>query len=141
MSGFHRIIKAGAVIACIGLTTACFAVRVSRNVGDPVFYFDRAHRKIARIHRTDPGRRDRGHEVHIMIYDQSDLELIRVSAPFWLVDKCMELGRESDEWDDEREIEDRYDFDWRGLEGLHELGPGLLVEIEDDEAHILIWIE
>ena len=76
-----------------------------------------------------------------MIYDQSDLELIRVSAPFWLVEKCMDPGDERDEWEEESRIGERYDFDWRGLESFREIGPGLLVEIEDEEAKILIWIE
>ena len=137
----HRLLRLAAGFILLGMMSACFAVRIRRDVGDPDIYFDRAFREIDRIHRENPGRRGPAHKIHVLVYDSSDLELVQVTAPFWLVDKCMDLGEEPDEWDEEAELGERYDFDWRGLEELHEIGPGLLVEIEDEEAKILIWIE
>lgn len=141
MKGSQRTIRLIAGAALLGMMCGCFAVRIHKHVGDPEPYFERAHRSVDRIHREDPDRRGTAHRIHVLVYNASDLELIQVAAPFWLVDKCMDLGDNQDEWEEEAELGERYDFDWRGLRELHDIGPGLLVEIEDEEAKILIWIE
>lgn len=122
------------------LLSACFAVRVIEDVKNPDRYFKKAYRQIDRIHKDHPNREGRPHKIYVLIYDESDRKLVKVVAPFWLVDVCMDIGEEVGN-KDEFGLEERYDFDWKGLEDLEEIGPGLLVEIEDEKNKILIWIE
>lgn len=119
---------------------ACFSVRIKKDVKNPDRYFRRAYSRIERLQRKYPERRGPSKEFMVLIYDHSDKQLIQVEAPFWLVDSCMEIGIKASE-DEEFDFEERYDFDWRGLRDLEEIGPGLLVEVEDDDNKILIWVE
>lgn len=64
---------------------------------------------------------------------------IRIDAPFWLVTKCMDIEQKSYDPGD-FDFEDDYEFEWRNLQGLKEVGPGLLVEVEDEGTRILVWI-
>ena len=41
----------------------------------------------------------------------------------------------------EIDFKDRYDFDWSEIKDLNRIGPGLLVEVEDEENKILIWLK
>lgn len=141
MSGLSGKLRSVAAIGLIGLLSGCFAVRVRRFVADPEPYFRRALRRIERIQRNDPGRRGCPGELHFLVYDISGKELVQAAAPFWLVDRWMDLGESPHARKAEKELRDRYDFDWRDLRGLHEIGPGLLVSIEDEQSKILIWIE
>jgi hypothetical protein len=141
MSGLSGKLRPAAAIGLIGLLAGCFAARVHRHVADPEPYFRRALRRIERIHRNDPDRRGCPGELHLLVYDRSEKELVQAAAPFWLVDRCMSLGEYPQARKAERELRDRYDFDWHDMRGLHEVGPGLLVSIEDEESKILIWVE
>ena len=121
--------------------SACFNLQIIKNVKKPDRYFKKAHREIEGIHRNNPDREGRPHKIHVLIYEGSDRNLIQVTAPLWLVNGCMDFGAESAEND--FDFEDRFDFDWKGLENLGQVGPGLLVEVNDleEKTKILIWLK
>ncbi len=123
--------------------SACFNLQIIKNVKKPDRYFKKANREIEGIHRNNPDREGRPRKIHVLIYEGSDHNLIQVSAPLWLVNRCMDIGTGIDENDNEFDFEDRFDFDWRGLKDLGQVGPGLLVDVNDieDETRILIWLK
>lgn len=123
------------------LLAGCFAVRIKHNVKNPEGYFKRAYARIDQIHRRYPDRKGRVHEINLLIYEASGRELIEINAPLWLVNKAKNIAIRAGEDEDEFDYEDRYDFDWRTMTDLRDVGPGLLVEIEDEHNKILIWIE
>jgi hypothetical protein len=136
-----RAIQTLLVILLPMLLAGCFAVRVKHNVKNPEDHFKRAYARIDRIQRRYPDRKGRPHEINLLIYEHSSRQLIEVNAPFWLVNKCKDFAIRAGEDEDEFDYEDRYDFDWRNITDLRDIGPGLLVEIEDEDNKILIWIE
>jgi len=87
---------------------------------------------------VDPLRRGEGDKVHVLVYDISDLELIQVSAPFWLVNTCMDIEGDIDH---DSDLEERYEFDRSVIRDLKNVGPGLIAEIEDENTKVLVWIE
>ena len=73
-------------------------------------------------------------------YKEQEHELVKISAPFWFVNTCMDIGIKNSD-DESFDIEERYDIDWRDIKELEQIGPGLLVEIDDEESKVLIWLD
>ena len=119
----------------------CFTVRVIRNVKDPDRYFSAAHERINDIHQKRPNREGRANSIRVLVYEASERQIVKVSAPFWLVNTCMDIGVKAADEEEGFEFDERYDFDWRDIKDLEKLGPGLLVEIEDEESKVLIWLD
>ncbi len=119
----------------------CFTVRVIRNVKDPDRYFSAAHKRIMDIHQKRPNREGRANSIRVLVYEASERQIVKVSAPFWLVNTCMDIGIKAADEEEGFEFDERYDFDWKDIKDLEKLGPGLLVEIEDEESKVLIWLD
>ncbi|MGD9346638.1 MAG: hypothetical protein PVH84_12290 [Candidatus Aminicenantes bacterium] len=112
-----------------------------RNVKNPDRYFASAYKRINHIHQKRPNREGRANSIRVLVYEASERQVVKVSAPFWLVNTCMDIGIKAADDDEGFEFDDRYDFDWRDIKDLEKLGPGLLVEIEDEESKVLIWLD
>jgi len=123
------------------LLSGCFTVRIIRNVKNPDRYFASAYERIDRIHQKRPNREGRAHAIRVLVYEASERQIVKVSAPFWLVNTCMDIGIKAADEDEGFEFDERYDFDWRDIKDLEKLGPGLLVAIEDEESKVLIWLD
>jgi hypothetical protein len=122
--------------------SGCFTVRVIRNVKNPDRYFSSAYKRIDSIHQKRPNREGRADSIQVLVYEASENQLVKVSAPFWLVNTCMDIGiKAADEEEEGFEFDERYDFDWKDIKNLEKLGPGLLIEIEDEESKVLIWLD
>jgi hypothetical protein len=122
------------------ILSGCFTVRVIRNVKNPEHYFSSAYKRIDTIHQKRPNREGRADSIQVLVYEASERQLVKVSAPFWLVNTCMDIGIKVADEEEGFEFDERYDFDWRDIKDLEQLGPGLLVEIEDEESKVLIWL-
>lgn len=121
--------------------TACLGLHIMENVKNPKRYFKKAYRQIERIHNLYPERKSKPHSIYILIYEKLENKLIKVSAPFWMVNGCWDLGIWAAERDDYFDFGERYDIDWREIGDLNKIGPGLLVEVDDEQSKILIWLE
>ena len=140
MRNLRRIIQGFLILVLVMLVSGCFTVRIIKNVEDPDPYFDRAYEKIERIHRRHPNREGRSRRINVLIYEEQEHELVKISAPFWFVNTCMDIGiKDSD--DESFDIDERYDIDWRDIKELERIGPGLLVEIDDEQNKVLIWLD
>ncbi len=127
------------VLAALAVASACVGVHVREGVRDADRYFDRAKDEIDRIASHDPGRHGRVHEVCVLVHDRSSHELIEVSTPLWMAQACLDLAGESDhDW--EREIRAKCDIDIHDIKDLDRFGPGLVVEINDADSRVLVWL-
>lgn len=122
------------------LMTGCFLIKVVENVEDPSSYFKRTSQQVAKIHRHNPHREGKPVDIHILVYEQSECQLVQITTPVWLVNACLDIGIKAAERE-EFEFNQKYDFDWRKIKNLAQIGPGLLVKIEDEESRVLIWLE
>lgn len=125
--------KAWAVVAATLLLGGCF-VEIHR-VDDPRPAFARARDEAARLQ----GRPGPAHRVNVLVYDDSDRKLVRVSVPLWLVRKIerdgeIDLGEEAEGIAEEVRPHLR-------LKDIEKAGLGILVEVEEDGGdQVLVWL-
>lgn len=141
MSKIKQFTPAATVVLILLLLSACFAVRIVENVGNPDRYFQKAHARIAWLYEKDPDRKGEPHQIRLLIFDRSDRKLIKISVPLWIVNSGLDIAGKVAEEEDCNDLEGRYDFHWQEVKKLSQLGPGLLVDIEDEDTKILIWLE
>ncbi|MBN1224079.1 MAG: hypothetical protein JXB23_12600 [Candidatus Aminicenantes bacterium] len=131
---------ASLALVLIALLSGCLTVRVIKNVKDPDRHFVQAYKRIEDIHKRNPEREGRTHRIHALFFEASEQELIRISAPFWIIDSCLDfrITTSDEEFFD---FNHRYDIDWKDIRDLQQMGPGLLVEIDDEDGKVLIWVD
>jgi hypothetical protein len=93
------------------------------------------------------GRPEKAKQVNVLVFDPDDEKLIRVSVPMWLARKAydvaegdgdgFEIGRdERTEARAARQLRRRVSF-----AELEKAGPGVLVEVEEDDGEqVLVWL-
>jgi len=139
-----RLTRQTALLAFVVLGLgACIGIRVESGVRDADRRFDRARDEIARLENHDPGRPRRANRLCLLIHDQDDGDLVSLSVPLWMVDLAMDLGRQAERHESRhagRDLEDRYDVDWRALRDLGRFGPGLIAALEGDGDRVLVWL-
>jgi hypothetical protein len=130
------------VILTLG-ATACLNLHVQEDVDFPVGRFDSARETIESLQRRNPDRIGRARAMHMLIYDGEERELVTGVLPLWLVklgvEKIEEHGKGRP-----HDVADRYvDFDSCTLREMSRLGPGLLIQVDDegDGTHVLLWLE
>jgi len=134
-----RKIQILGIVALSLVLSACLTVQVKKGVDDPSPYFEKAYRQIERIHQEFPSREGWARRIHVLVYDGSSGELIKATAALWLVNGCLDLGTKAAEWSGD--FEGDFEFDWRAIKDLGQVGPGLLIEVEDERDRVLIWQE
>jgi hypothetical protein len=134
--------------AALGIPTVLVAAWVSAgcliqvdHCTNPEAAFRAARAEVAGL----AGRSGPARQVNVLVFDPDDEKLVRIRVPMWLAKKAYRIA----EPDGDLEI----DFDdgdgelarqLRGrvsLEELEKAGPGLLVEVDDDDGeHVLVWL-
>jgi hypothetical protein len=141
MNTFASLGRGAALIVSPLFLCACLSVQVVRNVDDPGPYLDRVYRQIGRIEKDHPHRQGRAHRLSLLVYEEADRQIVRLTVPLWLVNIGLRAASEAAERDGEwRGWERRYRFDRRVLTDLEGFGPGLLVEVEDASDKVLVWL-
>ncbi|MEW5902082.1 MAG: hypothetical protein AB1715_11515 [Acidobacteriota bacterium] len=132
---------AAAVPALMLLASGCLSIQVASNVDDPDRYFRRAYSQIESLHKEYPGREGAVHSLQLLVYDGSDRKVVRIGVPMWLVNACLKAGTEAAEHDsDDLDFEKQYEIAWRSVRDLDKIGPGLLVEVVDEQDRVLVWL-
>jgi hypothetical protein len=131
------------LLILLGLTaTACFDIHVRECATFPADRFDAAMERIGRVEKSSHGR-GQPHELRLLIYDGDDRELVELGIPFGML-KDMKID-DDDEWNRhgggclKRHVKNPE----LRLEELKKRGPGLVMQVDDEEenSHILIWLE
>ena len=122
----------GAVAAALLLGGCLVEIR---HVDDPVPAFRQARTEATKLQgRPGPARR-----VNVLVFDESDQKLVRVSLPLWLVRKIDKDG-EIDLGEEAGDIAEGLRPRLR-LEDIEKAGLGILVEVEEDGGdQVLVWL-
>jgi hypothetical protein len=120
---------------------ACFGLAIYQDVKDPDLYFEEAYSQIDQIHKHYPNREGTPSHIHFLVYDASDRQLVKMELPLSLVQDCMDIGLDAAGNDCGFDIKGRYDIDWSGVKDLRQFGMGLLVEVDEEDGKILIWLD
>jgi len=125
------------LVLTAALASACFVD--IQHVKDPLPLFKK-ERAEAMKHQGEPGP---AHELHVLVFDPANSELVRVSLPMGLLRK---LDRDK-EWDEDFDEEGGHDRVRRHIErhlrlkDLEKADLGVLVEVEEDSGErVLIWL-
>jgi len=124
-------------------STACFNLHVESDVDFPAGRFSAAWERIALLDRHNPDRVGRAREMHMLVYDGESRELVSGTVPMWLVRLGGEEGKKHGNGRPQ-EVASRYvDLDQCCMNEMSRLGPGLLVQVDDqgDDTHVLLWLE
>ena len=119
------------------ILSACFNLRIHNDVKNPDPYFREAYMRIKQLHRDYPDRDGKCREVKLLIFNRTEQKLIKIATPIWIVEKCLDM----EDFEEEFDFEENYQVAWREIKDLRRIGPGLLVEVDDEDNRILIWIE
>jgi hypothetical protein len=134
----RRLVTAAGALAAATLAAGCsIAVQID-SVKDPRAAFREARREAERYQ----GRPGPAHEVHVLVFDPDERQLVRVTAPMWLVRK---LGNRIDLDDNTRSGAHAAETVRRHVrvEDIEKAGLGVLVEVAQDDAdgsQVLVWL-
>jgi len=121
---------------------ACFKVQVINHTKDPASYFDKAYKQLSRIEKDHPNREGRAHRLCLLIHEDQESQIVRVTVPIWLVNFGIRVGMKAAEHDHgSNKWRDRYEFDWHAIEDFGRFGPGLLAAVDDAQNKVLVWLE
>ncbi|NOZ12721.1 MAG: hypothetical protein GXO69_03620 [Acidobacteria bacterium] len=125
----------------IALTfVACPKVTDTEVNGFPTKEFQAAERQIAALEQAHPHRKGKAEEVHILIYDREDGDLVQMQLSLRMVAWGIHFIKEDE---DSEDLHDPLNpLNHMTLRQLRKLGPGLLVKVDDEEdgSHVLIWL-
>ena len=91
------------------------------------------------------GRGGGASQVNVLVFDPDDEKLVRIRVPMWLAKKVYRIAEPDGELEidldgDDRDLA-RHLSRSVSLEALEKSGPGLLVEVdEDDGEQVLVWL-
>jgi hypothetical protein len=141
-----------AVVMAAGLSAGCL-IQV-----DHCTNADAAFREARAEAQRIAGRSGSARQVNVLVFDPDDEKLVRIQVPMWLAKKVYrtaegrddEKGRarppvngdgiEIDFDDSERDVARQLHRRVR-LEDLEKAGPGILVEVEEDDGEqVLVWL-
>lgn len=139
MSTLKPFLKAAGAALLFLSAAACFRIHVIEDCRDPGARFVRASREIARLQSENPGRLGRAREICFLVHERGG-QLVEVRTSLALFQAALglaaDIGNEGGDFD----FEGRYGLAWRELKDLGRFGPGLLIEVEDEEDRVLIWL-
>lgn len=126
--------------------SGCFgiSIQIRKQAFKPHELFEKAYRKIEKIHRIDPLRRNRVRRFCVLVYEGEDRELVQVKIPMWLLNLAWEHSSHRNGIRSESPSMDKYySFDEAAWRNLVQFGPGLILEVNDrsDGTQVLLWQE
>ena len=142
MTEAGRVRQAGilAVVMAAALSAGCL-IQV-----DHCTNADAAFREARAEAQRVVGRSGRASQLNVLVFDPGDEKLVRISVPMWLAKKAYrvaepELANIENDFDDgDREVARQLRRRVR-LEDLEKAGPGMLVEVEEDDGEqVLVWL-
>jgi hypothetical protein len=121
--------------------SGCLNVKVVEHVDDPGRYIDRALQRIEKIQSASPNREGHPHSLNVLVYDGDSRQIVQVETPLWIVHTAMDIGMHFAEHENDKKWGKRYDFDWKALSDFRQFGRGILVEVDDDDDKVLVWLD
>lgn len=129
------------ILPLIFTLSACY-IEIKENVRNPEYHLNKAIREAEKAERDFLWKR-RASSLNIFVYDRESKDIVKISVPIWLFNFCVDIAENfSDEPSKDFKVHSKWncDFDFRALKKLSKLGPGLLMEVKDENSLILIWM-
>lgn len=129
------------ILPFIFILSSCY-IEIKENVRNPEYYLNKAIREAERAERDSFWKR-KASSLNIFVYDRESNDIVKVSVPIWLFNFCVDIAEDfSDEPSKDFKVHSNWDcdIDFRALKKLSKLGPGLLMEVKDENSLILIWM-
>lgn len=123
------------------ILSGCISLRIAGNVKDPSADFDKAYAQIQKIEKSHPNRVGRPGRLCLLVYDGSEQQLVKLSFPMWIVNACLDAGLKEAEGEGDFDIHGNVDLDWQSIKDLSQIGPGLLLEVVEENERVLIWLK
>lgn len=123
---------------------ACPTIHISHHDQFPAEQFEAARTRIAVLQAANPDRDREAIELRMLVYDGNGGELVQIHMPLAIVEWGMDMSKETIELDPDSSWEEELNpIAHMRPEDLRKLGPGLLVQVdeEEDNTHVLIWLE
>lgn len=136
-----KAFPAASVLFLVISLSGCIGLRISDNVDDPSADFDRAYAQIDKIEKSHPNREGRPGRLCLLVYDGQERKLVRLTIPMWIVNACLDAGLKQAEHDGDFDIDEKVEVDWQSIKDLSQVGPGLLVEVVEENEKVLIWLK
>ena len=133
-------IRNGLLILLTLTFVACPEIRDTTVKGFPTKEFQAAERQIAALEQAHPNRKGKASELHLLAYDREDGDLVQIRVSLSTIGWGMHFVRENE---DSEDLKDPLNpLNHMTAKQLRELGPGLLVRVDDEEdgSHVLIWL-
>lgn len=134
--------RAGILAVALAASTAAGCLVRIDHCTNPTAAFREARAEAQRV----AGRSGKARQVDVLVFDPDDEKLIRVSVPLWLAKKAYHAAEGGDglEIDLDAGAEERAARQLRRRVPFAELekaGPGMLVEVEEDDGEqVLVWL-
>jgi hypothetical protein len=138
-----KMIFALLMLLVILFSSGCFDMKVEEDVDFPAGRFAAARERVSVMASRNPERTGKAGKIQVMIYDGQSREMVQVAVPMWMAGMAERHEGKSSRRQPQ-DVAGRYlDLDCSELEDVSRLGPGLLVEVEDEKenTHVLIWLE
>ena len=120
----------------------CMNLTIDMDVDFPAELFAATKKKIDIIHMKDPHRKGTVSNLNIWIYVGDERKLVSFSLPKETVQKALagEFAGQKNVQDISKKVGQ---VEWKKLKNLDRFGPGLIleVEVEEDDVHLLIWLD
>jgi len=133
-----KVSLAGLALVALLALPGCW-VRIDSNPGNVDAAFRKALDEVERIQSVPSAQRGKPRRVRLLVYDEGDDQLVRLSVPLWLVRRIADHQAE-----DEREAGGRTEELARyGLtvDRILSGGRGVLLQADEDDAKVLVWLE
>lgn len=116
--------------------SSCLVVAVEKSEGEAEAEMQKVRQQVLKlsVHSSS----SRPHRLKMLVYDPDENQLLRISLPFWLVQKGLthEAGSPAQSQGTD------FEFDMKGFSrAVREMPPGLLAEVLTDREKVLLWLE
>ncbi len=134
----RKPVLAGLALIWLLALPGCW-VWVDSNPRDVDAAFREALVEVNRIQAVPAAERGRPHKVRLLVYDEGDNQLVKLSVPLWLVRKVAEHAAD----DGDADVEQARELDRFGLtlDQVLEGGRGMLLQADEEDERVLIWLE
>ncbi len=130
------------IIPFVFLLTSCY-IEIKENVMNPEFYLEKIKKEVERAERARFWRSGKVSSLNIFVYDRESKDIVKVSVPIWLFNFCIDIADEVGFGKGKKFVKNskwECEIDYHSLKNLSKLGPGVIMEVKDENSSILIWM-
>ncbi len=131
-----------ALLTSFSLFAGGCLVEIKKYEKDPQPLFADAEQEVENALKQTAGRKAIPNDLHILVYEKGSRQLIRIRIPFWILikmeDKEVDINVPGDFKDRPWANRDKIHFT---LAELKKMGPGVVLNVNDDDDQVMVWLK